>query len=212
MPDLKKKPGEMEFIGGNGGKAAMFKSVKQELTGDDGKSGAELDLWTIGAIIIGLCLAMMLIKMIISIIKKSDKKPKEDNKEDDLNDEQSEDTPFQDEEEQAELHEEQEWQLSEEEKQELRQQLEAEIASLNAQIEEYAQERGGFETDWTDEQIKEYDEMIYSVQELGEQRRELMSEEEIQKENAEFHEWMEKEEAWLKDMYAIREELDEEES
>ena len=75
MPDLKKKPGEMELIGGNGGKTAMYKSVKQEITGDDGKSGALSDLWIIGAIVVGLYLVMLIVVLIIRMIKKGDKKP-----------------------------------------------------------------------------------------------------------------------------------------
>ena len=78
--------------------------------------------------------------------------------------------------------------------------------SLHKEILEYAEKRG-FETDWNDVEIKEYDEMIYRLQELGDQRRELMSEEELEEER----EQMEKEAAYLEDLYKIQEELDEKE-
>ena len=241
MPDLKKKPGEMEFIGGNGGKNAMFKSVKQELTGDDGKSGALSDLWIIGAIVVGLCIVFMIIVMVIRMIKKGDKNPKRKDEEeseegwrtltadelyDDLKNSLDEDkleelTPMSDEEFRNDLIElglsDEDYdgdysefyppapQLTEEEKQELRQQLEAEIASLDAQIDELVAEIGGFDKDWTDEQIKEHEAMLNMVGELREQHFELLSEEE----KAEVREWMEKEAEYLKDLYGIREELEE---
>lgn len=229
MPDLKKKPGEMELIGGKGGKASMFKSVKQELTGDDGKSGALSDLWIIGAIVVGLCIVFMIIVMVIRMIKKGDKNPKRKDEEesdegwrtltaDELYDDlkNSLDEEFRkdlielgliDEDYDGDYSEfyPPDPQLTEEEKQDLSQQLEAEIASLDAQIDELVAEIGGFDKDWTDEQIKEHEAMLNMVGELREQHFELLSEEE----KAEVHEWMEKEAEYLKDLYGIREELEE---
>ena len=131
MPDLKKKPGEMEFIGGNGSKAAMFQSVKQELKGDDGKSGAQSDLWIIGAIVVGLYLVVFIVTLIVRMLKKSarDVPVKENDQDEDNSNEDEElfyeDLDLEELERKRQLEREQYLSgLSEEEKQELRRQIE----------------------------------------------------------------------------------------
>lgn len=79
MPEIKKKPGEMELIGGNGGnggKSAMFQSVKQELKGNDGNGSPLSDLWVIGAIVVGLYLVMLIVALVVRMIKKGENAPK----------------------------------------------------------------------------------------------------------------------------------------
>ncbi len=177
MPDITKKPGEMELIGGNGGKAAMFQSVKQELKGDDGKSGAQSDLWIIGAIIVGLYLVMLIVAIIVRMLKKGTNKP---SKKDDETTE--DDEPSEDEEELffgdldlEELERKQQLErqqylssLSEEEKQELRQQIEEEL--------DYLYE---LPDDWADRDSREYEEVDNRINELELQLKELSSDEDF---------------------------------
>ena len=177
MPDITKKPGEMELIGGNGGKAAMFQSVKQELKGDDGKSGAQSDLWIIGAIIVDLYLVMLIVAIIVRMLKKGTNKP---SKKDDETTE--DDEPSEDEEELffgdldlEELERKQQLErqqylssLSEEEKQELRQQIEEEL--------DYLYE---LPDDWADRDSREYEEVDNRINELELQLKELSSDEDF---------------------------------
>ena len=133
MPEIKKKPGEMELIGGNGGKSAMFQSVKQELKGDDGNGSPLSDLWVIGAIVVGLYLVMLIVVLVVRMIKKGENAPKKDEDEKSEDEEElfSEDLDLEELERKQQLERQQYLSsLSEEEKQELRQQIEEELDSL----------------------------------------------------------------------------------
>lgn len=208
MPDLKKKPGEMELIGGNGGKAAMFQSVKQELAGDDGKSGPLSDLWIIGAIIVGLYLVMLIVAIIVRMLKKGANQPTKEDEPDKNEDAKSEDEEelFYEDLDLEELERKQQLErkeylsgLSEEEKQELRRQIEEEL--------DYLYE---LQDDWADRDSREYEEVDNRINELASQRRELMSEEELEEElkqiGKEYQEMY-----WREDLEEIVKELESEE-
>ena len=175
MPDLKNKPRKMELIGGKGGKDAMFKSVKQELTGDDGKSGAESDLWIIGAIVVGLFIVFMIIVMVIRMIKKGENAPKKDEKPDEDEKREDEEELFFEDLDLEELERKQQLErqqylssLSEEEKQELRQQIEEEL--------DYLYE---LPDDWADRDSREYEDVDNRINELELQLKELSSDEDF---------------------------------
>lgn len=208
MPDLKKKPGEMEFIGGNGSKAAMFQSVKQELKGDDGKSGPLSDLWIIGAIVVGLYLVMLIVAIIVRMLKKGANQPTKEDEQDENEDAKSEDEEelFYEDLDLEELERKQQLErkeylsgLSEEEKQELRRQIEEEL--------DYLYE---LPDDWVDRDSREYEEVDNRINELASQRRELMSEEELEEElkqiGKEYQEMY-----WREDLEEIVQELEDEE-
>ncbi len=130
MPEIKKKPGEMELIGGNGGKSAMFQSIKQELKGDDGNGSPLSDLWVIGAIVVGLYLVMLIVVLVVRMIKKGENAPKKDKDEESEDEEElfSEDLDLEELERKQQLERQQYLSsLSEEEKQELLQQIEEEL-------------------------------------------------------------------------------------
>ena len=207
MPDLKKKPGEMELIGGNGSKAAMFQSVKQELAGDDGKSGPLSELWIIGAIIVGLYLVMLIVAIIVRMLKKGANQPTKEDEPDENEDAKSEDEEelFYEDLDLEELERKQQLErkeylsgLSEEEKQELRRQIEEEL--------DYLYE---LPDDWADRDSREYEEVDNRINELASQRRELMSEEELEEElkqiGKEYQEMY-----WREDLEEIVKELESE--
>ncbi|EEP68626.1 hypothetical protein [Kingella oralis] len=208
MPDITKKPGEMEFIGGNGGKAAMFKSVKQELAGDDGKSGAQSDLWIIGAIVVGLYLVMLIVAIIVRMLKKGANQPTKEDEPDENEDAKSEDGEelFYEDLDLEELERKQQLErkeylsgLSEEEKQELRRQIEEEL--------DYLYE---LPDDWADRDSREYEEVDNRINELASQRRELMSEEELEQELEQVEKEY-RETYWREDLEVIVKELEDEE-
>ena len=177
MPEIKKKPGEMELIGGNGGKSAMFQSVKQELNGDNGNDGAKSDLWIIGAIIVGLYLVMLIVAIIVRILKKGANQPTKEDEQDENEDAKSEDEEelFSEDLDLEELERKQQLErqqylssLSEEEKQELRRQIEEEL--------DYLYE---LPNDWADRDSREYEEVDNRINELELQLKELSSDEDF---------------------------------
>ena len=206
MPDITKKPGEMEFIGGNGGKAAMFQSIKQELKGDDGKSGAQSDLWIIGAIVVGLYLVVFIVALIVRMLKKNARDvPAKENEQDADNSNKDEELFYEDLdleelERKQQLEREQYLSgLSEEEKQELRRQIEEEL--------DYLYE---LPDDWADRNSREYEEVDNRINELASQRRELMSEEELEQELEQLEKEY-RETYWREDLEEIVKELESEE-
>ena len=202
MPDITKKPGEMELIGGNGGKAAMFQSVKQELKGDDGKSGAQSDLWIIGAIVVGLYLVVFIVALIVRMLKKSARDVPAKDADNSNEDEELfyEDLDLEELERKRQLEREQYLSgLSEEEKQELRRQIEEELDHLYE-----------LSDDWADRDSREYEDMNHRMQELALQRRELMSEEELEQELEQLEKEY-RETYWREDLEEIVKELESEE-